>query len=514
MSGTSHPIVRGGPLADVSEFPRLVRDWLAGKGDPGDAKAEWAACLTAPPPDAPAPAWADASWRESWWSDFAADLPDEAATGACRRNMEALATGTADAVVTGQQPGFLGGPLYTLYKTAACVAAAAARTAAGRPTIPLFWSGDDDDDLREAFAPALFDPRRRSLLRPAPPEVPVGRSVGDLPAALAGAGEAAWLAEQASRTTLAGRLAEDWRAAVSGDGLWRQLQRRGLMRLFGADGLLVVSGDDTRLHAVAEPLYARMLADVDGLSAAAARQGERFVAAGYHAQIGAQSLAAPFNVADGGRRRRLGAGDAPPDDLSRLRPGVLLRAPVQDWLFRPVGVVVGPAEVAYLKQIEPLYAALDLARPPLVPRLFCTLADAADVKTGDGPDPAAASDDALARMDEAAARTLHTALAEVFGLSDVEARERAAPNLERWSARNRALFARLARAAGGRNGRPLWLDPGARRQERVLAMHWATALWGAPLVEAVLAAASAHLEAGAAGAWSEWRIIVTDPEAA
>ena len=49
-------------------------------------------------------------------------------------------------------------------------------------------------------------------------------------------------------------------------------------------------------------------------------------------------------------------------EASELRPGVVARSLVQDWLFRPAGVVAGPGEVAYLKQLRPVYEAFAL--PP------------------------------------------------------------------------------------------------------------------------------------------------------
>ncbi len=71
-------------------------------------------------------------------------------------------------VVTGQQPGFLGGPLYTLHKIATAIALARRRTPAGRPTVPVFWSGDDDDDLAEALAPVAWDAATGALKGPRP----------------------------------------------------------------------------------------------------------------------------------------------------------------------------------------------------------------------------------------------------------------------------------------------------------------------------------------------------------
>lgn len=508
MNDRSFPFAPRGPLADVAGFPRLMRDWVAGDAPFGNATDAWRACLKAPPPDAPAPAWSDAVWRESWWEVFAADLPDAEAVALCRGNVSALAAGEADVIVTGQQPGFLGGPLYTLYKAATCVAAAAARSEAGRPTVPLFWSGDDDDDLREAFAPLLYDPRRATLLKAVTPETPAGRSVGALPAATAGAGEAAWLEEQASRSDLAGLLSRTWTAALAEGATWGVVQRRALLHLLGRHGLLIVSGDDPRLHAAAAPLYTKLLAKTSVLSAAAAASGERLVADGYHAQIGAESLSSPFSVAGDGRRRRLGEADAPPDDPSLLRPGVLLRSPVQDWLFRPAGVVAGPAEIAYLKQTESVYEALALPRPPLVPRLFCALVDAPQASPTRGRADDDTLSDILARLDASASTALTEALQASFEFAPDEAQDLAAPNLRRWSARNRSLFERLARSRGAGAEGPAWVAPGKGRQERVLATHWAAALWGAPLVAAVLAAARAHLDAGASGAWSDWHIVV------
>jgi len=273
--------------------------------------------------------------------------------------------------------------------------------------------------------------------------------------------------------------------------------------------MLALSGGDARLHAAAAPLYARILQDEAGLAARAAQRGDRLVADGYHAQIAEGSLARPFSVAVDGQRRRLGDKNARPSDPASLRPGVLFRSPVQDWLFRPAGVVVGPGELSYLKQTEPVYEALEMPRPPLVPRLFCTLTqDAAAGSRSDAPVHGAASAAALTRVDGVAAESLTDVLRETFGLTAAEARDVAAPNLKRWSARNSALFDRLAGTGDGPDGRPAWVAPGARRQERVLAMHWATALWGETLTDAVLAAAQAHLASGAAGEWADWRIVV------
>src|SRR4030095_2487657 len=56
-----------------------------------------------------------------------------------KRSLDAIARAGTAAAVTGQQPGFLGGPLHTLYKALAVIAAARRREEiTGSPCVPVF----------------------------------------------------------------------------------------------------------------------------------------------------------------------------------------------------------------------------------------------------------------------------------------------------------------------------------------------------------------------------------------
>ncbi|HRK60347.1 MAG TPA: bacillithiol biosynthesis BshC, partial [Candidatus Kapabacteria bacterium] len=63
------------------------------------------------------------------------------------------------AVVTGQQVGFLGGPLYTLYKAYSAIAQAEKLQAQYQSfnVIPLFWIEDNDHDRNEAAEAYILD---------------------------------------------------------------------------------------------------------------------------------------------------------------------------------------------------------------------------------------------------------------------------------------------------------------------------------------------------------------------
>ena len=66
-------------------------------------------------------------------------------------NARALAGGETHVVVAGQQPGLLGGPLFTVYKAATAVRLANELSSLpGAPrVVPLFWNHSDDHDLDE-----------------------------------------------------------------------------------------------------------------------------------------------------------------------------------------------------------------------------------------------------------------------------------------------------------------------------------------------------------------------------
>lgn len=470
----------GPSLTDRPWLSALVRDRLLRVED-RNFEAAW-------PRDGLAPV-LSAEWFEAW----AADQRDRAAdAGAVAANLDLWRAG-ADVAITGQQPGFLGGPLYTLLKVATCIAVARRRTAAGRPTVPLFWCGGDDDDLAEALDVRLWDPRRRAFLLPTAPAAAQGRMIGTLPADLLGRAEAGWLAEQGPAGAA---LATRWRDAAAVGADWGRLHADVLAALFPGAGLLTVRGDDAALLAAAAPFTRRLAERAGELAGLARARGAELAARGYHAQIGERSLERPFHRAAGDRR--LGLDDAaaaavvPP---AELRCGVLFRSPLQDWLFRPAAVIVGPGERAYLEQLRPVYAALDLPRSPLVPRAHATFGGEDEAPAADAADPAT-----VAAVTAAAAAALAPALRDA-GSADPAGE--AAATAARWRG---AVTRALRRAAAAREtAAPApWRRPGGR-QERRLPSLWYAAL-DPQGVDALTDLAADHLRRWCDGDPREYRL--------
>jgi bacillithiol biosynthesis cysteine-adding enzyme BshC len=66
-------------------------------------------------------------------------------------SLELISNQNAACIITGQQSGFLGGPVYTLLKAHTAIAQAAALSAStGMNIVPVFWIEDNDHDAREA----------------------------------------------------------------------------------------------------------------------------------------------------------------------------------------------------------------------------------------------------------------------------------------------------------------------------------------------------------------------------
>lgn len=546
-------LVQGsGPLGAGPERSTLFRDWLAGAlgslgGPPaaGSAQVSLDAALADVPapgpavgpvhgaaPDAPGAPLFGGQWIRSYLAEVGPDLlgqdpPGPASLARLTANLETLRQGRARTVVTGQQPGFLGGPLYTLFKIATAIALAERRTAAGNPTFPVFWMGDDDTDLREALAPVGWDFGRAQFLRSE--GLPLlktpayrGRTAGSLETAQFSGAAAAWMntAARGASGDLGSALARlHGRAAAQNWSLGR-LMRAVVFRVFCGSDLIVVAGDDPGLHAAGAPFSEVLRRETETLARLARERGRRLQEGGWHAQIAERSLRQPWFRAGRGTRApipgeagRLGAAGAVP--AAELRPGVMVRSLLQDWLLEPAAVVVGPGEFAYLRQLDPLYDHLGLARSPLVPRLGGWLlppglSPAAlspqDGAPAQGPPTDRLADDLAAGMQAA----LQEALAARLGLPAGRAAQLAAGRARRWRRGVAALLrSEAARvAASPRADLPPWVLPGGVRQERALAFVAALVVWGDPLLAAVQEAARMHLLAGADGHWQEFTIEV------
>jgi uncharacterized protein YllA (UPF0747 family) len=444
------------------------------------------------------------------------------ASEASLANLDRLARGEAVAAVAGQQPAPLGGPLYSLHKTAGAVGLAADVTRrTGVPCVPLFWMHGEDSDFAEirgvTVADAELQLHDHVLADDAHRD---GGLVGDIPlAALRATGDAAlahWAGLPASaevedlwRRSLA--VAHDLGEAVS--ALW--------LALFAEQGLVVVDPRLPAFRAAARPIVDRYLARADELHAAARAAGARLEAiAGRRALTDASLESFVFRI-EGGARLKVAAAEARAAGPSMtLSPSVALRPAVQDGVFPTVAMACGPGEIAYLLQLREVFEGVGVrpAAPAVrfgatwLPSAAVELAEAAG---GEAWDLVTHTDALVARVAETRVpAALHDALAS--------ARLAVDQSLARLADESRALDASLpqmiesarakmdfqvSRLAEGVLGkargrldreRPLWrrlryvLHPGDKLQERRLASLEPVARLGVGMVAGLCDLATEH----------------------
>ncbi len=309
-----------------------------------------------------------------------------------------LAAGDTVAVVTGQQAGLFGGPLYTLLKALTAIRLARRVTADhGVLCVAVFWIDAEDHDWDEVRSCTVLDaslaPRTISLpARPAGDLSPVAavqldQSVSNALDALEEA-----LPGTEFKPELLGALRRAYQPGLGmADGFGRWLEH-----VLGPTGLIVFDASDPAAKPLVAPLFGQEIASLGETARRAARAGADLTGRGYHAQVQPAGNALSLFLLAGARqpiRIQDGApfvGDQRADlaDLARraaaepaaFGPNVLLRPVVQDTLFPTVCYVAGPNELAYLGQLRAVYDYFGVPMPLMYPRASVTLLDAAAMR--------------------------------------------------------------------------------------------------------------------------------------
>jgi bacillithiol biosynthesis cysteine-adding enzyme BshC len=298
------------------------------------------------------------------------------------------------AVVTGQQPGLFGGPLFVLHKAVATLEIARRLTERRRrPVVPVFWVAADDHDFAEVRSVWILDGEGTIRhLRYAPRREPVGQpaftivldeTVERLVAEL---GEA--LAPGPGGEEVLGVVRECYLPGATLSGAFARLLSRLLPEL------VVLESSDPALKATASSVLAREVEESSPTSRLALEAGEALLEAGYHQQVPVRTGFLNLFVLAEGERRALGLADdgievrglgtrlTVSEALRRIEtepgpwsPNALLRPLTQDAMLPTAAYVGGPAEVAYHAQIGSAYAHFSLPRPVIVPRPSVTVVE-------------------------------------------------------------------------------------------------------------------------------------------
>ena len=312
-------------------------------------------------------------------------------------SLQALRAG-AGVVVTGQQVGLLGGPLFTPFKAATAVARARQATAAGHAHVPIFWLASEDHDFAEINHVSLPARREmRTLTYAGSPDaaVPAGGLMLD--------DRIQPLVEQAWELVGYSDAMEALAAAYVPGKTFAQAFREFYAKVFAAQGLLVLDASGREAHRLGARVLRAAIERADELHAALIERNKALEAAGYHAQVAVgpdSSLLFLIDEKTGARlalkRKRPSANE--PQGLwqagranfstadlvgileaqpERISPSALLRPVFQDLLLGTSLTIGGPAEIAYFAQSAVLFERILGRVTPAEARFSATLIEPA-----------------------------------------------------------------------------------------------------------------------------------------
>ena len=341
--------------------------------------------------------WQQSPGRPEHWNEIVEVLAEQNTLSSALPAIQALRAG-AGTVVTGQQVGILGGPLFTPFKAASALARAKQATASGNPHVAVFWLASEDHDFAEINHVSF--PSRKELRRliyakaPASP-IPVGGVVLD--------GSIEPLIEQAWELLGASDAMDALVAAYKPGKTFTQAFGEFYTKVFASQGLLVLDAASREVHRIGSPVLRAAIERADELHAALLERNKALELAGYHAQVAVtpeSSLLFLIDERTGARLalKRIASNAREPNDLwqagrerfttadllgvlsaepERISPAALLRPVFQDYLLGTSLVIGGPAEVAYFAQSGVLYERILGRVTAAEPRLSATLIEAA-----------------------------------------------------------------------------------------------------------------------------------------
>ncbi len=311
------------------------------------------------------------------------------AHGAAEAQLERL-VGGALCVTTGQQPGLLTGPLFTVYKALTAVALAESLSnRLGEHVVPVFWVAGDDHDLAEANHVYCLT-RENDVQRVALPDRPPEAPLTPLYREALGPDVSAVIAEvtaQAPETEFRGEVVRWLERHYRADADFATAFAGALAELVGRFGLVIFQPTHPAAKRTSAPLLLEGLRSAAALDAALADRASALQADGRPAPVSVGDGATGIMV-DGrlGRDRLIceGAtfvarrsGEAwsldqlellAAEQPERLSANVLLRPAVEAALLPTVAYIGGPGELAYLPQAEPNFRALGMEPPCAYPR--------------------------------------------------------------------------------------------------------------------------------------------------
>ncbi len=303
------------------------------------------------------------------------------------------------AVVTGQQLGILGGPLYTFYKiiTAIKLCSHLSERYDNYHFVPVFWIEGDDHDFDEVRSiNVLNDNNELIKISYNDEEIEEEQNRGSIGHLKFKESINQFLQQfetQLRNTEFKNPLMENLKNFYREEKTFKESFKELLFWLFDQSGLIIFDPQDARVKELLKPIFKKEISNfrnhTEKLVNISANLDEL-----YHAQVKIRPINLFYNYEEGryviepfenefrlkGKRKKFSLEEINnliETEPQKFSPNVLLRPICQDFLF-PTGFYIGgPSEVAYFAQILPLYEFYEIDPAIIYPRSSMTIMEKA-----------------------------------------------------------------------------------------------------------------------------------------
>ena len=319
------------------------------------------------------------------------------------QNIQYLDQQNTLAIVTGQQVGICGGPLYSVYKIIT-VLKLVDKLSESYPSfkfIPVFWLEGEDHDFNEVSAIGLLDSdhQPKSIDYQTESGKRANKNIGAVGEIVLDASIQSFIEhlQKTFQNSEFKRPLVDFLQNIYTPGITFNVAFARLMnKLFEDSGLIFISINDRRLKKILSPIFKRELQEYPKVSQGIINKSAELEAR-YHAQIKPKALNLFFFHNNGrylieprehdfmlkGTRQyfqkeeMLRIAEETPELFS---PNVALRPICQDTILPTLVYVGGPSEIAYFAQLKPVYALFDIVMPIIYPRASATIVEEKSVR--------------------------------------------------------------------------------------------------------------------------------------
>lgn len=349
-------------------------------------------------------------------------------------------------VIAGQQPGILTGPLYTFLKAVTAISLAERLShESERPVLPLFWTASEDHDVLEVNRVTVGGKR---FVHPYPGDIARGKmpQVGDISIEEAREPLLAFLRETLPQTGFTSWVLD---MAASCDYSGYAAAFAALMRSIFAEWELRIV-DPMAIRPLTAPVLAALVERWQDVETAFSRGTEIMKKDGLDPPLRipgiyeiADNCRVPVEIAGGTARLSSGETDlsGAAEEIRRrvmdFSPNAALRPVLQDAVLPVTVTVAGPSEIAYLRQIQPIYETAGVVPSLPFPRVSATFVE-----------------DKIRRAAEKAGIAIESILEDGAGFED-RVPDVDDPGIAEVKESGRALIEKIDKAGGKNPSRPL-----------------------------------------------------------